>query len=130
MKFLLILVVILFIPFYAAAQPTGGAEDAAGTFAEFDTLFFFNFDIAEADCPGGYVAGTCYVHGYNDFFAFKREFALVFALDLETVKRWRLTTLNIAGETEEVFSATYRLRQGDDTFTLIYLPENRLFLER
>ena len=129
MKSLFILAIVFFIPFYAAAQPTGGSEDEAGTFAEFDTLFFFNFEVAKADCPEGVVAETCYVHGYDDFFAFKREFALVFAL-LETVKRWRLTTLDIDGDTVEVFSATYRPRREDDTFTLIYLPENYLFLER
>ena len=91
MKSLFMLAIVFFSPFHAAAQPTGGSEDEAGTFAEFDTLFFSNFDIAEADCPEGVIAETCYVHGYDDFFAFKREFAL----DLETLKRWRLTTLDI-----------------------------------
>ena len=130
MKYSIIFICAAFSFSCVTAQSSDASGGSAGTFAEFETVLFYALELADAACPQTYADAMCYVHGYDDFFAFKNAFTGNFLSALEEVERWRYTEIEVQGETAQVFRATYRISATSDTFTLTYLPENRLFLER
>ena len=130
MRYSTVFIFAIFSFSYVTAQSLGASEGPTGTFAEFETILFYGLELAEVACPQAYSDVMCYVHGYDDFFVFKDAFTSTFFDALEEVARWRFTETEVQGEAVQAFRATYRIPATSDTFTLTYLPENRLFLER
>lgn len=125
----LVTLILYILTSFAVAQLADALEEPIGSFEQFEVVFFYSFEVAETACPQAYTEeALCYVHGYDDFFSFKALFTERF-LEFEALQRWRLTEVELEGERAQAFEATYRLADAD-TFTITYLQENFLFLER
>lgn len=111
---------------------TGVWAQETGT-REIRQNFTFVLRAAEQPCPEVvrplFPGATCYRHGYDDFFDFKKvatAYLLGFGGRLEP---WRVITLTVDGETAEAFQARYRPRGKAEPLVVTWLSETLFVLD-